>query len=50
VTFGTGTIHFVIGNPQDKYAGDDDNDIRLDQYEVTAMEGMAIPYIDQEKA
>jgi hypothetical protein len=47
VTFGTGTIHFVIGNPQDECAGDDD--IQLDKYEVTAMKGMAIPYIDQEK-
>jgi len=48
VTFGTGTIHFLMGNPQDEYTGDDD--IRLDQYEVTAMKGMAFPYIDQEKA
>jgi hypothetical protein len=48
VTFGTGTIHIVIGNPQDEYAGDDD--IQLDQYEATAKKGMAIPYIDQERA
>jgi hypothetical protein len=45
VTFGTGTIHFVIGNPQDEYAGDDD--IQLDQYEVTEKKGMAIPYIEE---
>ena len=48
MTFGTGTIHLGIGNPEDEYAGDDD--IQLDQYEVIAMKGMAIPYIDQEKA
>jgi hypothetical protein len=48
VTAGTGTIHFVIGNPQDEYAGDDD--IQLEPYEVTAMKGMTISYIDQERA
>ncbi len=44
MTFGTGAIHFVMGNPQDEYAGDDD--IQLDEYKVTAAKGMAIPYID----
>jgi hypothetical protein len=37
----------VIGGPQAEDAGDDD--IQLDEYEVTAMEGMASSYIDQEK-
>jgi hypothetical protein len=32
-----------MGNPQDEFAGDDD--IQLDQYEVTAMKGMVISYI-----
>jgi hypothetical protein len=46
-TFGMGAIHPVIGDSQDEDAGDDD--IRLDQYEVTVLKGMASSYIDQEK-